>query len=285
MKVLTYNVHGWRTAEGAPNVTQVAEVIAASGADLVGLNEVFHPQPVGQPTGQPAGAPALLDLAARLGMHWAFGPTQPAQGRPDSPHDHPPYGNALLSRWPVLAYAAHHLAPMTTYGKRGLLEVRVLPPSDRPLTVYVIHLDHRVEALRLEQWAAALTWLQRDRTRPHLLLGDFNALAATDYPSAEARERLAAYQQAQNWPVPAFDLIDQVQKAGYTDAYGRFRQAAGAPDGATFPAADPERRIDYIFASAAAAERLLACRPFDHPTARTASDHLPVLAEFAASDG
>ncbi len=149
MKVLTYNVHGWRTAEGAPNVTQVAEVIAASGADLVGLNEVFHPQPVG--------TPALLDLAARLGMHWAFGPTQPAQGRPDSPHDHPPYGNALLSRWPVLAYAAHHLAPMTTYGKRGLLEVRVLPPSDRPLTVYVIHLDHRVEALRLEQWAAALT--------------------------------------------------------------------------------------------------------------------------------
>ena len=46
-----------------------------------------------------------------------------------------------------------------------------------------------------------------------------------------ARERLAAYQQAQNWPVPAFDLIDQVQKAGYTDAYGRFRQAAGAPAG------------------------------------------------------
>jgi len=285
MKVLTYNVHGWRTAEGAPNVALVAEVIAASGADVVGLNEVFHPQPAGQPASQPAEASALLDLAARLGMHWAFGPTQPAQGRPDNPPDHPPYGNALLSRWPVLAFAAHHLAPMTSYGKRGLLEARILMPSGRPLTVYVIHLDHRVEALRLEQWAAALTWLLRDRARSHLLLGDFNALAAVDYPSPAARERLAAYQQAQSWPVPAFDLIDQVQRAGYTDAYGRFRQAAGSRDGATFPAAEPERRIDYIFASAAAAERLLACRPFDHPTARIASDHLPVLAEFDLLNG
>ncbi|OQA46399.1 MAG: Endonuclease/Exonuclease/phosphatase family protein [Chloroflexi bacterium ADurb.Bin325] len=281
MKVLTYNIHGWRTAEGAPNVALVAEVIAASDADLVGLNEVFHPQP--------ASAPALADLAARLGMSWAFGPTQPAQGRPDNPPDHPPYGNALLSRWPILAYAAHHLAPMTSYGKRGMLETRVVAPSGRPLTIYVTHLDHRVEALRLEQWAAALTWLLRDRARQHLLLGDFNALAAVDYPSDAARGRLAAYQQAQNWPPSAFDLIDQIRKAGYVDAYDRFRPAEAAPEaappGATFPAAEPERRIDYIFASPAAAEHLIACRPFDHPTARSASDHLPVLAEFDALDG
>lgn len=275
MKVLTYNIHGWRTPDDALNVNLLAEAIAASGADIVGLNEVFHPYPMGVPSG----APALADLAARLGMQFAFGPTQPAQERAGPPQDHPPYGNALLSRWPILAYAAHHLTPMTWYGQRGMLEARVLLPSGSPFTVYVIHLDHRVEAVRLEQWSAALTWLLRDRARPHLLMGDFNALAATDYPTPEARARLAAYQQAGGWPEPAFDLVNQVLKAGYTDAYDRFRSALDAPGGVTFPTAD--RRIDYIFASAAAAERLLACSPFAHPTARVASDHLPVLAEFA----
>ncbi len=267
MRVLTYNVHGWLTPDGgAANVDMLATVISATGADLVGLNEVFHPW-------HTAAGPALKALADSLGMAYAFGPTLPAEPAPDDI----PYGNALLSRWPIQAYASHHLAPTVSYGRRGLLEVRVLLPSSQPFTLYVTHLDHRSEAIRLEQWASANTWLLRDRGRPHLLLGDFNALAAADYPTSEDVEQLKAYQIAQGWPVPAFDLTAQVGKAGYVDAFDR----SGLGPGPTWPSAAPERRIDYIFLPEVLADGLASCSCWDSPTARDASDHLPLLAEIA----
>jgi endonuclease/exonuclease/phosphatase family metal-dependent hydrolase len=266
MKVLTYNVHGWLTPDGgAANVDMLAEVISSSAADLVGLNEVFHPW-------HTSAGPALKVLADSLGMAYAFGPTLPAEPAPDDI----PYGNALLSRWPILAYATHHLAPTVSYGRRGLLETRVLLPSGQPFTVYLTHLDHRSEAIRLEQWASANAWLLRDRGRPHLLLGDFNALAAADYPTPEVVEHLKAFQSAQGWPVPAFDLIAQVLKSGYVDAFDRSRLGQGQ----TWPSAAPERRIDYIFLPGVLADGLASCSCWDSPTARGASDHLPLLAEI-----
>lgn len=254
------------TPDGGPNVDLVAEVIERAEADVVGLNEVFHPTADERP--------ALSYLAQRLGMQFAFGATQPAEPTPD----HPPYGNAILSRWPVMAHAAHHLAPAVAYGKRGLLEARILLPSDRPLTIYVTHLDHRSEETRVAQWAAADTWLARDRGRLHLVLGDFNALAETDYAAPGALDRLRAFQQERGWPVPSFDLIGRVLKSGYVDAYG----AAGGPaaGGATWPADAPERRIDYIFLPAASAGALRACAPVTGAALADASDHLPVLADI-----
>ncbi len=265
MRILAYNVHGWRTADEQPNRDGVAAVIAASGADIIGLNEVFHRAAGDAET-------PLAELAGRLGMCYVFGPTRPAPGVAS----HPPYGNAILSRWPIQAYAAHHLAPETTYGRRGLLEARVALPSGRPFTVYVTHLDHRSEDIRLAQWAAAVTWLQRDRGRPHLLLGDFNALAETDYAGPGALERLNAYQQAQGWPAPRFDLVAQVLKAGYVDAQAH----VGAGLAPSFPAADPERRIDYIFLPQVMAGALRACVCVDSPAAGASSDHLPVTADL-----
>lgn len=266
MKVLTYNVHGWQMPDGGSNVELIGDVIEAAAPDIVGLNEVFHPAAAGGP-------PALERLAARLGMHHAFAATQPVD-----PALHPPYGNALLSRWPIQAHAAHHLAPVVSYGRRGMLECRVARPAGRPLTVYVTHLDHRREQVRLEQWSAAHTWLLRDRNRPHLLLGDFNALAGADYPDVAALERLNAYQAEREWPTPAFDLVDQILKAGYLDA---FVAAGHAPaSGPTFPASAPERRIDYIFLPAASRAALQACGPFTGAAVAAASDHLPVWAEI-----
>ena len=270
MKILTYNVHGWQTPDGGPNVEQIAEVIAGAGADLVGLNEVFHPAPAAAP----AAAGALPWLAERLGMSYAFAATQAADPAPR----HPPYGNALLSRWPIVAHAAHHLSPAASYGKRGLLEARVRLPAGPALTIYVTHLDHRSEELRLGQWTSALTWLARDRDRLHLVLGDFNALAATDYAAPGAVDRLAAYQAARGWPIAAFDVIGRVLAAGYADAYAAAAGRAAA--GATLPAADPERRIDYIFLPAPFVSALRGCAPVRSPLTARASDHLPVLAEI-----
>ena len=43
LRVMTYNIHGWRNAAGQPDVAALARIILASGADVVALNEVFHP--------------------------------------------------------------------------------------------------------------------------------------------------------------------------------------------------------------------------------------------------
>jgi endonuclease/exonuclease/phosphatase family metal-dependent hydrolase len=45
------------------------------------------------------------------------------------------------------------------------------PTSQSPFSVYVTHLDHLSEAVRVQQLAALLQWTIRDRERPHLLSG------------------------------------------------------------------------------------------------------------------
>lgn len=267
MKVLAYNIHGWCTPQGLPNLDLLAQVIADSGADLVGLNEVFHPMPTGE-----GGGPALAVLAGRLGMSFAFGA---ALDREESPNGFP-YGNAALSRWPLLAHAAHHLPEAPGHERRGLLEARVLLPDGRPFSVYVTHLDHRSEEVRVAQWNGAGAWLIRDRSRPHLLIGDFNALAPADYAAPAALAALAAYNAGQGWQPPDFDLAAQVLKAGYADAFAQ-RGDGGAP---TWPAVQPERRIDYIFLPEKWASALVSCRRWESPAAARASDHLPLLAEI-----
>ena len=266
VKALSYNIHGWLTPDNEPNIALVAEVIASSGADLVGLNEVFHPYPT-------TDGPALELIARKLGMAHAFGPTIAADPRSRGGL---PYGNALLSRWPILAHAAHHLPPMTDYGQRGLLETRVAPPDAPPFTIYVIHLDHRHEELRVQEWTAAMTWLIRDRSRPHLVMGDFNALSPADYADPTALARITAVQAERGWAPPAFQLMTQVAKAGYLDAF----VTGGSGPAETLPSSQPDRRIDYILYPASWQGVRVACRRWDAYPAPLASDHLPVLAEF-----
>ena len=174
MRVLTYNIHGWRTVAGLPNLDGVAQVIASTNADLVGLNEVFYPRRVAEST-----QPALEALAARLGMHFVFGPCLRWPAQDDMPAD--AYGNALLSRWPILASAAHHLTPIPDKEQRGLLEARIALPTGKTFTAYVTHLDHRDEDDRLIQLRGLRTWTIRDRNRPHLIMGDFNAISKWDF--------------------------------------------------------------------------------------------------------
>jgi endonuclease/exonuclease/phosphatase family metal-dependent hydrolase len=268
MKILTYNIHGWRgpDTEGAFNLDMLTQVISDAGADVIGLNEVFHPFPGD-------GSPALAQLAARLGMQCAFGPVLSTSESPQGI----PYGNAVLSRWPILAHAAHRLPVGSGGERRGLFETRLSLPGGSSFTVYVTHLDHRAEPIRLAQWSAATAWLGRERGRPHVLIGDFNALAGGDYSDAEAVESLRVQRDAAGWPSPAFDLIDRVLKAGYVDAFARSGEGAGA----TFPSAAPLIRIDYVFLPEMLAQALVSCRRWEHPLVPSASDHRPVLAEFA----
>lgn len=267
LRVLTYNIHGWRNAAGQTDVAALARVIAASGADIVALNEVFHP--LAAPGSDRA---ALDELAARLSMSYAFGVALTPQFA-FAPLAS--YGNALLSRLPILAHAGHHLTPVEGHEQRGLLETRLLLADGRTtLSVYVTHLDHKSEAARLKQLAAVFQWTVRDRERPHLLMGDFNALSAGDFQENQAAlDRVLGDEGLNNLAADGMEVTARVRRRGYVDAT---RQPAQP----TFPVHDPLVRIDYIWASAPLADRVRSCRPWQTGETATASDHLPVLAEL-----
>jgi endonuclease/exonuclease/phosphatase family metal-dependent hydrolase len=280
IRILTYNIHGWLTADGHPNLAGVARVIEETGADIVGLNEVFHPRTL---PGDPG--PALDLLAQRANLHVVFGPCLrwPAQ-------EHMPanaYGNALLSRWPIIASAAHHLTPKEEEGQqvladkepRGLLEARLLLPHQRSFTVYVTHLDHTDEEARLVQLRAARTWLGRDRQRPHVVMGDFNAITPWDFAD-RAADWGAVQRHAKGQNLAAHPkgprVIAQMEKAGYVDSFRAFN----APGARSFLPADYALRIDYIFVSELLAQGVKSCTIWTSADEEP-SDHRPVLMELA----
>jgi endonuclease/exonuclease/phosphatase family metal-dependent hydrolase len=271
MRLLTYNIHYWEGTDGITDVERTLAVIAASGADIVGLNEVYHPARL-----QGLDQPALAYMAARLGMHFAFGQAQTfplAFNRPGRS-----FGNAILSRWPILATAAHHLTPVEGHPPRGLLEARILlPDGQRTLTVYVTHLDAVSEDVRLIQTQALLSWTIRDRTRPHVLMGDFNAYNPADYPTAADQETLQRTVAGLGLSLYEPKVLPRLLKAGYTDAWSVCGQGPGAT---CCNRPEPLFRIDYVFVSPPLVAALRRCRRWDVEPAPVASDHLPVLVEL-----
>lgn len=278
MRIVTWNIHGWKSADQKPNLNAVGEVLQTIQPDIVGLNEVFYPRRV-----EGSEQPALAALAERLGFHFVFGPCVRWPAQNDMPAD--AYGNAILARWPIIASSAHHLTPkeedkdqlLAKKEPRGLLEARILLPDQRTFTVYETHLDHTDEEVRLIQLRVARTWLGRDRNRPHLLMGDFNTLSLWDisdqlqtlqkqWPSSKGKHMLGGEKGPQ--------VVAQVERAGYVDLFTRF----GTPGQTTFPVPALPLRIDYIFASQTLTPQATDCYIYTH--ADGVSDHRPLIAEL-----
>jgi len=278
MRVLTFNIHGWRTTEGALNGQRVARVIRESRADVVGLNEVYHPLGQTEDSNSCSRLSLLDQIAGELGMDRVFGPCLRWPATDTMPEQS--YGNALLSRWPIIASAAHHLAPVPEREQRGLLEARILLPNDRPLTVYVTHLDHIDEAARLTQLRSLRAWTSRDRNRPHLVMGDFNAVAPWDFAQRRGDlERLAAARPASAFLLQegGMQVVPMMEKAGYVDAMSAVGQAG---QGTFRPAAVP-LRIDYVFVSQPLVPALRHVQVWRETPGQEASDHRPVLVEIS----
>src|SRR5438445_12822654 len=94
--VASYNIHKGCGLDRRVTLDRIAAVLEEIDADLVGVQEVLHPQ-----------ADAL---AERLGMHVAMGPT----------HDRTavPYGQAVLTRFPIPRSRTLTL-PWAARGSRG----------------------------------------------------------------------------------------------------------------------------------------------------------------------
>ncbi|MDF1800009.1 MAG: endonuclease/exonuclease/phosphatase family protein [Planctomycetota bacterium] len=233
--LLTYNIHHGEGDDGVFDLERQARVILDSGADLVVLQEVD----VG--TGRAGGVDQATELGRLTGMHATFAEAMPYDGGS--------YGEALLSRWPLVAAETWPL-PATAGREPRAAVVAVVEPPGLGWAVRVIgtHLDHlEDEELRVAQVEALLGYLAPSRPHsglPTVLMGDMNAR-------------------------PGSGPIELLQEAGWT---------AADPDlGPTYPAIDPVRKIDWILLGPRSPGSLSGAEVLFAPVA---SDHAPLRATW-----
>jgi endonuclease/exonuclease/phosphatase family metal-dependent hydrolase len=223
--VMTYNIHSAYSAAGRQDPEAIAQAIEASGADIVTLNEVSRGWLIDGSTD------LVFWLSRRLDMPILF------KGTED-----PVWGNAILTRDPVLQTGSGPLPLSHTLIARGYLWARVDVGGPEPLLVITTHL-HQLEAehdVRLLQVPVLVDlWGERPFS---LVMGDMNSQPGD----------------------PEMDLFSQ---AGLVDSW----QQAGEGDGLTFSSTNPFERIDWIWHTpdmrAVSAE----------VPATTASDHRPAV--------
>ncbi|MGH9036944.1 MAG: endonuclease/exonuclease/phosphatase family protein [Acidimicrobiia bacterium] len=200
LKVLTWNIH-------SGNPDRLAEVIEASGADVVALQEVdVYKQRSGC-------RHQAFDIAEHLGMDARLG-ANIRSGEECGAGRQALYGDALLSRHPILEWR-HVLLPNHGGEQRGLVEA-VLDVDGQRVRVVSTHLEYGSASERRAQAEAVVEHL-KGSAEPVVVMGDLNG-EPDDSGLAPLRD-------------------------AFTDAW----TAAGDGDGFTNPSSNPRRRIDYVF--------------------------------------
>ncbi|WP_199701043.1 endonuclease/exonuclease/phosphatase family protein [Jiangella rhizosphaerae] len=235
LTVMSFNIHHGVGTDNVLNPQRVADVIKTEGVDVVGLQEVDrHWGERSDFVDQAAWLAEELDMHVVYGANLDEDPLQPGQPRRQ-------YGTAILSERPIREWDNTFLPKYEGHEQRGLLRARINVRGVW-VTVYNTHLQHNDANERLEQ-VAAIEALMGEPDESVVLLGDLNAR-----PEAPEIQALVD------------DLVDTWE-------------AAGVGDGATYPAEDPNARIDYVLTSGDVIVRTAAVVSTD------ASDHLPAKAE------
>ncbi|TQL69568.1 endonuclease/exonuclease/phosphatase family metal-dependent hydrolase [Nocardioides albertanoniae] len=139
--VMTFNIKGGKVSPG--ELGGIADVIRASGADVVLLQEVDQNRRRSGNVDQPA------IIASHLGMQSVFGAN-------DWITDRGGYGNAILSRFPIDGSGNTHLPNRGGKEQRGVLRADIIVSGQR-LVVFNTHLDHTSDSLRRTQIGAVMS--------------------------------------------------------------------------------------------------------------------------------
>lgn len=178
LRILSLNVHEFSTDDYRPNFKLLEEFLPQFAADVIMLQEAV------ENTFKLRSREPDLDLddreqsdlivfAKRLGFaHVAFGAA------------HTSFGVAILSRRPILKCRV-----ATISRHRVLLLAAVALADGRVVTVCNVHLNHRLEKVRLDELDAALAVLQSDEAAKALATADaHNAQTYLASPPADERE-------------------------------------------------------------------------------------------------
>jgi len=217
---MSFNIHHGVGIDGLLDLDRIAATVTASGAEVVGLQEVDR---------HFAERSNFVDqatyLAEVLGMSVVFGANldldPPEYGLPRRQ-----YGNAILTSFPITSWS-NTLLPLLPGGEqRGLLQA-TLDVGGTPLNAYSTHLQHDSQEARLAQ-VDAITAELATSDASVLLLGDLNA--TPESPEIEA-------------------MVEEL-----TDTWVE----AGVGDGYTYSTTNPSVRIDYVLTSTDIATRTAA---------------------------
>lgn len=223
LKVLTLNIWN-RTGPWERRRELIRAQIDRIAPDVIGLQEVLRGDTVDQ----------LADLAP-AGFHTDFACAQPfwEDGRLE-------FGNAVCSRWPIVAREETRLPDNGDDEHRVALSVTIDAPFGA-LSVTSTHLNWKLHHgfVRERQVAALADAVVRRRPRggfPPVVVGDFNA----EPDSSEIRFMTGLH------PIDGRSVL----------FYDAWRVAGDGGPGATWSnrnpfariALEPDRRIDYVFA-------------------------------------
>jgi endonuclease/exonuclease/phosphatase family metal-dependent hydrolase len=201
LRVLQFNIRAAISGSGGVDVSQIAAEIQAVQPDLVSLNEVDS-RTLRTHVDEPA------YLAEATGLHVVYGP--------NLIYDGGPFGNAILTRYPVVE--SHNLGLPGTFGlePRGLLTA-IVSVDGRRVAFSSTHLTEGSDGRhsRLLQ-ALAVAQALHSTAAPTILAGDLNS-DPTDVP-------------------------ERILRGHLLDA----QEEAGTGLGETFPEANPSSRFDYI---------------------------------------
>ena len=239
IRVMTYNIHHGEGTDGKIDLGRIAKVILDQQADIVALQEVDRM------VERTARRDLIAELAALTRMNYAFGKNIDYQGGD--------YGNAILTRFPIIRHQNHHYKMIRTGEQRGLLEA-VLKVEGKQLLFLNTHLDYRRDdAERLSNVDEINQILEQRKGLPVILCGDFN-----DIPDSPTHQKV---------------------EGTFIDTWKR----AGKGEGFSYSSTQPQKRIDYIFTNKERA--FVPVRAWFVPVRAwvvesNASDHLPVVVEF-----
>jgi endonuclease/exonuclease/phosphatase family metal-dependent hydrolase len=131
-------------------------VLRSVDADIVALQEVIG--------AGPSGRSHIEEIGAALGMGWVMAPTRTLRGHQ--------FGNAVLSRFPVVHHAQHDLS-WKSCEERCLQRVDV-DLGGRVLHVYNVHLGTALLERRHQARRLATLVADRHVQGAKIVLGDFN---------------------------------------------------------------------------------------------------------------
>ena len=199
MRLMTWNLHIGRDAQWRPTFPQMIELMRAEQPDFIALQEVdcwARRTRWGNQPGQ---------IGQALGMNWEFHATVPL-----FPLVGGGFGNAIVTRYPILACHRHRL-PFRRE-PRGVIET-IIEAEGRKIAIFATHFGlNQEERVRQAQRVVEII-----AGRPNcVLMGDLN-----ERPDG-----------------PAYQVL---MEAGLTDSARALSAEANS-----FPAHLPDRRIDYI---------------------------------------
>ena len=227
LRILSYNIHHAEGVDGKLDIPRIAQVILSVDPDLVALQEVD------KNTIRTGKVNQDIELSRLTKMNSVFGSNITFQGGQ--------YGNAILSKFPIIKNKNFLLPNVDSGEQRGLLQSQIQISNKENVLFFSTHLDHRrSDTERLASAKAINQIISLDNKSPAILAGDFN-------------------------DVPDSPTLNELGKVWLRSNKKILR---------TSPSSKPSRQIDYIFVQPKERWKIIESQILDE---YTASDHRAIF--------